>query len=70
MQPAIVPSRETLNKRAHLDLAEDRLGLDRRQHPDERLLDLLGQLVDHAVEADLDPLPVGEQRGPRRTGGR
>ena len=28
--------------------------------PDERLLDLLRELVDHAVLADLDPLPVGQ----------
>ena len=70
MQPAIVPSRETLEQRAHLDLADHRLGLDRREHPDERLLDLLGQLVDDAVLADLDALPLGERGAPRRTAAR
>ena len=47
-------------ERPHLDLADHGLGLDRRQHADERLLDLLRQLVDDAVLADLDPLPLGE----------
>ena len=70
MQPAIVPSARDAEQRAHLDLADDGLGLDRREHPDERLLDLLGQLVDDAVLADLDPLPLGELRGPRSTAGR
>ena len=50
-----------LEERAHLDLADDRLGLDRRQHADERLLDLLGQLVDDAVEPDLDPGALGDR---------
>ena len=53
MHPAIVPSRETL-KSAHLGLAEDLLGRHGREHPDERLLDVLRQLVDHAVRADVD----------------
>ena len=47
-------------ERAHLDLADDRLGLDRGEHADERLLDLLGQLVDDAVEADLDAGALGD----------
>ena len=55
-------------ERAHLDLADDRLGLDRREHADERLLDLLGELVDDAVLADLDALALGELRAPRSTG--
>ena len=45
----------------HLDLADRLLGADRREHPDERLLDVLGELVDHAVGADLDALAVGER---------
>jgi hypothetical protein len=49
-----------LEERPYLDFAEDRLRLHRAQHPDERLLDLLGELVDHAVLADLDPLPLGQ----------
>ena len=57
-------------ERAHLDLADHGLGLDRREHADERLLDLLGELVDDAVLADLDPLPLGELRAPRWTGAR
>ena len=55
--PAIVPSRETL-KSAHLGLAEDLLGRHGREHPDERLLDVLRQLVDHAVRADVDALAL------------
>src|SRR5581483_5440702 len=51
----------------HLHLTEDRLGLDRRQQPDERLLDVGGELVDDAVEADLDALPI---RGGTHLGGR
>ena len=57
-------------ERAHLDLADDGLGLDRREHADERLLDLLRELVDDAVLADLDPLPLGELRAPRSTAAR
>ena len=60
MQPAIVPSRETLNSARTSASPEDLLGRDRRQHPDERLLDVLGQLVDDAVGADVDALALGE----------
>ena len=49
-----------LEERAHLGLAEDLLGRDRREHPDERLLDVLGELVDDAVGADVDALALGE----------
>src|SRR5690349_22098670 len=42
-----------------LDLADRLLGADRLQHPDQGLLDVLGQLVDDAVGADLDALAVG-----------
>src|SRR5712691_8589391 len=48
-------------QRAHLGLAERRLGLDRFQHADERLLDVLGQLVDDAVRADLDADALGQR---------
>src|SRR3954454_4776963 len=47
--------------RAHFDLAEDRLGLDRLEHADERLLDVLGELVNDAVGADLDALALGQR---------
>src|SRR6185312_17557533 len=33
---------------------------DRAEQADERLLDVLGQLVDDAVGADLDAFPLGE----------
>ena len=59
-----------LEERANLDLADDRLGLDRREHADERLLDLLGQLVDDAVEPDLDARRARRLRAPRRTAAR
>src|SRR5437764_3666037 len=47
--------------RAHLGLAERLLGLDRLEHADERLLDVLGQLVDDAVGADLNTLALRER---------
>src|SRR6266513_1651929 len=43
-----------------LDLADRLLGRDWAEHADERLLDVLGQLVDNAVGADLDALALGE----------
>src|SRR4029078_4787385 len=69
MHPPILPSRDNLNRARHLDPARrhiDRgapLGRaehlsrrDRREHPGERLLDVLRELVDHAVRADVDAL--------------
>ena len=50
-----------LEERPHLGLADDLLGLDGREHADERLLDVLGQLVDDAVGADVDALALGER---------
>ena len=47
---------------AHLGLADRLLGGDGGEHADERLLDVLGQLVDHVVRADLDALALGEAR--------
>ena len=49
-----------LEEGAHLRLADDLLGLDGGEHPDERLLDVLGQLVDDAVGADVDALALRE----------
>src|SRR5438105_9528401 len=46
---------------AHLHLAERLLGLDRAEHADERLLDVLRELVDDAVGADVDALALGER---------
>ena len=46
---------------AHLGLAEGDLLAHRPEHPDERLLDVLRQLVDDAIGADLDALAVGER---------
>ena len=54
------PEARDLEQRAHLRLAEDLLGRDGREHADERLLDVLGELVDHAVRADVDALALGE----------
>src|SRR5262249_33162137 len=48
-------------QRANLRLAEGLLGLDRLQHADERLLDVLRELVDDAVGADLDAFALGER---------
>ena len=61
MQPAIVPTPRCPERLAHLGLAEHLLDLLRREHADQRLLDVLGQLVDHAVGADVDALAVGER---------
>src|SRR2546423_76500 len=46
-----------------LDLADRLLGRDRAEHADERLLDVLGQLVDDAVGSDLDAFALGELAG-------
>ena len=42
----------------------------RREQADEGLLDVLGQLVDDAVGADVDALAIGELPWPRRSAGR
>jgi len=47
-------------ERAYLGLADRLLGLDGGQPADERLLDVLGELVDDVVGADLDALPRRE----------
>ena len=44
----------------HLRLADRLLDLLRREHADERLLDVLGQLVDDAVRPDVDALAIGQ----------
>ena len=49
-----------LEEGAHLGLADDLLGLDGGEHADERLLDVLGELVDDAVGADVDALALRE----------
>src|SRR5207247_10521725 len=46
---------------ANLRLAERLLGLDRSEHADEGLLDVLRELVDDAVAADVDALALGER---------
>src|SRR4051794_36002992 len=50
-----------LERLAHLGLADRLLRLDGREHSDERLLDVLGELIDDAVGADLDALALGER---------
>ncbi len=47
-------------ERAHLGLADRLLRRDGGELADQRLLDLLGQLVDDVVGADLDALPRRE----------
>ena len=70
MQPAIVPSRETL-KSARTSASPMISSVSTGgEHADERLLDVLGQLVDDAVGADVDALALGELRAPRRSDGR
>ncbi len=52
-----------LEESTDFGLAEDLLGLDRREHADESLLDVLGELVDDAIRADVDALAFGELSG-------
>src|SRR5215210_4697584 len=47
--------------RAYLGLAQDLLALDRGEHADERLADVVGELVDDPVGADVDALALGER---------
>src|SRR5919109_2000627 len=46
-------------ERTHLGFADRLLDALGRQHADERLLDVLGELVDDAVRAQVDPLTRG-----------
>ena len=69
-EPAIVPSRETRKSARTSTSPIVSSCVTGFEHADERLLDVLGELVDDAVGADLDALAVGELRAPRRSGGR
>ena len=60
MQPAIVPSRETLNVARTSASPIVSSVLIAESLPIERLLDLLRQLVDDGVEADLDAFLLRE----------
>ena len=60
MQPAIVPSRETLKSARTSASPMISSVWTGGEHADERLLDVLGQLVDDAVGADVDALALGE----------
>src|SRR6266511_1605679 len=55
------PEPRDLEELTDLRLAERLLLLDRLEHADEGLLDVLGELVDHAVGADLDALSFRER---------
>src|SRR5215207_352115 len=50
-------------ERPYLGLARHFLHMLRREHPDEGLLDVLRQLVDHPVGADVDALTFGDGAG-------
>ena len=62
MQPAIVPRRETRKSARTSASPSVSSVVTAREHADERLLDVLRQLVDDAVGADLDALALGERR--------
>ena len=66
----MTPRREARKSALHLGVAERLLDLLRGEHADERLLDVLGELVDDAVRADVDALALGERSAPRRSGAR
>ena len=56
-----MPSRETRN-RARTSASPSVSSVSTgREHADERLLDVLGELVDDAVRADVDALALGER---------
>src|SRR5919202_1968624 len=57
----LVDDRADADDLPHLHLAERLLGLDRAEHADERLLDVLRELVDDAVGADVDALALRER---------
>ena len=63
MQPAMTPRRE-LRKSARTSASPRTSStVSGASSADEGLLDVLGQLVDHAVGADVDALAVGECLG-------
>src|SRR5262249_28107307 len=49
-----------LEERTHLRLAQRLLLLDRPEHADERLLDVVREVVDHTVRPDLDVFALRE----------
>ena len=61
MQPAIVPTREARNVWRTSTSPSTSSTLLGREHADQRPLDVLGQLVDDAVGADVDALAVGQR---------
>ena len=69
-QPAIVPTREALKSSLHLGLAERLLDLLGLEHALHRGAQLLGDLVDDRVGADLDALAARPHGGRRRGGAR
>src|SRR6266567_3088658 len=52
-----------LEEGTYLRLAERLFLLDGLEHPDERLLDVLGELVDDAVRTDLDAFTLRKRSG-------
>ena len=70
VQPAIVPTRGTLNSLAHLGDAEHDLALFRREHALERRAHVFDRLVDDVVEPNVDAFalrPAARASGPGRT---
>ncbi len=59
VQPAIVPTLRSLEQLQDLGVAERLLDLLGREHALHRGAQLLGDLVDHRVGADLDALLLG-----------
>ena len=59
MQLGDVADLGNLDDLANLGVAEDLVLLGRREHPGEGLFDVVGDLVDDAVEADVDAAGLG-----------
>ena len=59
-QPAILPTLEMLKISQDLGVAEQGLAQHRRQHARTRLLDVVHEVVDDVVVADLDAVALGQ----------
>ena len=66
----MTPRREARKSARTSASPSDLLDLLGGEHADEGLLDVLGELVDDAVRADVDAVALGEPSVPPRSGGR